>query len=189
MCKEQLEMTWLPRVNMYEQPWYAANDGCVLWRSYEGANDWKIFQLELCDKEEKGVWDSICCVINALEEQMSLMIREGEVGAVGTTDEVAMGYCIVQWKSKPYALQEDAEGMSGIFTARAMVVDRLYFNGVQRAPYWYTQLEKMSIIEVRHVLQSGLQLKEIGGTNELPQLPQACNQLKAKRKNAGKISM
>ena len=117
---------------------------------------------------------------------MSLMIKEGEVGAVGTTDEAAMGYYIVQWKSEPYALQADAEGMSGIVTAGVMVVDGLYFNRVQRAPYWYTQSEEMSIIEVRHVLRSGLQLEEISETNKLPR---TCNQFEVTRKNAGKISM
>jgi hypothetical protein len=47
-------------------------------------------------EKEKGEGGSIHCVINALEARMSLMIREGEVGAVGTTDEAAMGYSIVQ---------------------------------------------------------------------------------------------
>ncbi len=54
------------------------------------------------------------------------------------------------------------------------------------APYWYTQPEETSIIEVRHVLQSGLQLEEICATHKLPR---ACNQLEATRKNAGKFSM
>jgi hypothetical protein len=172
---------------MYEQPRYSANDGCVLWRSYEGANDWKIFPLEpVNDEEEKGAWDSICCVLNALEARISLMIREGEVGVVGTMDKAAMGYYIVQWKCEPYALQADAEGMLGIVTAGVMVVDGLYFNRVQRAPCWYMQSEEMSIIEVRHVLRSGLQLEEINETNKLPR---ACNRLEATRKNAGKISM
>jgi hypothetical protein len=44
----------------------------------------------------------------------------------------------------------------------------------------------MSIIEVRHVLQSGLQLEEISETNKLSW---ACNRFEATRKNAGKISM
>jgi hypothetical protein len=137
-------------------------------------------------EEDKRARDSIHCLLNALEARLSLMIREGEVGAVGTTDEVAMGYYIMQWKSEPYALQADAKGISGIVMAGAMVVDGLYFNRVQRAPYWYTQPEKMSIIEVKHVLQSGLQLKKICATNKLPR---ACNQLEATQKNAGKISM
>jgi hypothetical protein len=82
---------------MYEQPRYATNDWCILWRDYKGENDWKIFQLGPVNKEEeKGVWDSIRCMLNALEARMSLMIWKGEVGAVGTTDEAAMGYYIVQ---------------------------------------------------------------------------------------------
>jgi len=61
-CKEQLGMLWLPGVNMYEQPRYAANDRCVLRRSYKEANDWKIFQLEpVNEEEEKGARDSIRC--------------------------------------------------------------------------------------------------------------------------------
>ena len=76
--------------------------------------------------------------------------------------------------------------MSGIVTAGAMVVDGLYFNRVQRAPNWYAQSEETSIIKVRHVLQSGLQLEEISITNKLPH---ACNRLDATRKNAEKISM
>ena len=154
-------MPWLPRVNKYEQPRYVANNRCILWQSYEGANDWKIFQLEPVNKEEEtGARDSIRCVLNALEARMSLAIREGEVGAVGTIDEAAMGYYIVKWLSELYALQVDAEGISGIVTAGAMVVDGLYFNRVQQAPYWYTQSEERSIIKVKHVLQSGLHLKE-----------------------------
>ena len=65
---------------MYEQSRHAANDWCVLWRSYEKANDWKIFQLEpVNEEEEKGARDSIRCVLNTLEARMSLIIREGEV--------------------------------------------------------------------------------------------------------------
>jgi hypothetical protein len=80
-----------------------------------------------------------------------------------------MGHYIVQWKSESYALQADAEGIWGIVTAGAMVVDGLNCNRVQQVSYRYTQSEETSIIEVRHVLQSGLQLKEICATNKLPQ--------------------
>ena len=75
MCKEQLGRPWLARVDMHEQPQYAANNECVLWASYEGANDLKICQLlpDTVD-DEKGARDSIQCVLNALEARMSLMI-------------------------------------------------------------------------------------------------------------------
>ncbi len=42
-----------------------------------------------------------------------------------------MGYYIVKWEREPYALQANAEGISGFVTAGAMVVDGLYFNRVQ----------------------------------------------------------
>jgi hypothetical protein len=38
-CKQQFKMPWLPRINMHEQPRYATNEECVLWGSYEGANN------------------------------------------------------------------------------------------------------------------------------------------------------
>jgi hypothetical protein len=69
---------------------------------------------------------------------MLLMAREGEVGALGTTDKAAMGYYLVMWLSKLYTLQAGTEGMSSLIVAGAMVVEALYFNMVERAPYWYT---------------------------------------------------
>ncbi len=80
------------------------------------------------EEEEKGARDSICFVLNALEARISLMIRKGEVGAVGTTDKAVMGYYIMQWKSEPYTLQADAEEISGIVTVGAIVVGGFYFN-------------------------------------------------------------
>ncbi len=104
------------------------------------------------NNNEKGARDSILCVLYALEAWLSLMIWEGEVGAVGTTDEAAMGYYVVKWLSEPCALQMDTEGMSGVINAGAMVVDVIFFNRFQRAPYWYMLLEETTIVEVRHVL-------------------------------------
>ena len=97
---------------------------CVLWQSYEGANDWRICELlPVTDDNEKGAQDLVLCILNALKVHMLLMIREGEVGAVETTDDVTMGYYIVKWTSEPYTLQAHADGVSGVIAARAMVVD------------------------------------------------------------------
>jgi hypothetical protein len=103
---------------------------------------------------------------------MSLMVREGDIGVVGTDDEAAMGYYLMRWLSKPYTLQEDMEGMSGIIDARAMIIDWLYYNHVQCAPYWYTPLETMTVVQVRYVLRTSLELQAISRTNKLPQ---TCN--------------
>jgi hypothetical protein len=65
-------------------------------------------------------------ILIAMEARISLMIWEGEVSAVATTDEAAMGYYVVKWLSKPYSLQEDKEGMSGMIGAGVMVTDALF---------------------------------------------------------------
>jgi hypothetical protein len=99
----------------------------VLWRSYEGENDWRICELlPVMDDDEKGEQDLVRCVLNTLEGGMLLVIQEREVGAVGTTDGAAMGYYIVKWTSKPYALQADADGVLGVIVAGAMVVHGVY---------------------------------------------------------------
>ena len=97
------------------------------------------------------------------------MMHIGEVGAVGTTDAAAMGYYMVKWLSKPYTLQEETVGMASLIGTGKMVAKAVYFNRVQRAPYWYTLSGEHTIVEVRHVLRSGLHLQPISVANKLPQ--------------------
>jgi hypothetical protein len=82
---------------------------------------------------------------------------------------------------KPYTLQEDTEGMSGIIDAGAMVIDVLYYNCVQPAPYWYMPSETTTVVQVRHVLLTNLELQAISRTNKLPQV---CNTAVATRQKA-----
>jgi hypothetical protein len=46
-----------------------------------------------------------------------------------------------------------------------MVVDGLYFNMLQRAPLWYTPSGNTTVLEVKYVLWTGLQLQPINTTN------------------------
>ncbi len=152
----------------------------------QGANDWKIVALmPKTEADKKVVRESLRCILDALVACMSLMMREGHIGAVGTTDEKAMGYYLVKWLSKPYTLQEDTEGMSGMIPVGSMVVDGLYFNRVQQAPLWYTPSGDTMVVEVKYVLQTDLQLQPISTTNALPN---ACARVEAMRKKAIKVS-
>ena len=117
---------------------------------------------------------------------MSLMIREGKVGAIGTADEATMGYYVVKWLSKPYTLQEETEGMSGMIGVGTMVANMLYFNQVECARHWYTQYNMMTVVEVRYVLLMGFQLQPISETNKLPM---ACNGKDAAQKKAVKVML
>ena len=125
--------------------------------------------------------ESLICVLNALEAQMSLMVCKGDIGVVGTDDKAAMGYYLMRWLSKPYTLQEDTEVMSGVIDAGAMVSDRLYYNRVQHVPYWYTPSETTTVVQVRHFLQTGLELQSISTTNKMLQ---TCNTAVATRQKA-----
>ncbi len=184
-CKDQLQRPWVLGGSITAQPRYAVNKDCELWPSYESANNWKIVALMPKTKaDKKMVHESLRCILIALVACMSLMMREGHIGAVGTTDEKAMGYYLVKWLSKPYTLQEDTEGMSGMIPVRSMVVDGLYFNRVQQAPLWYTPSGDTTVVKIKYVLQTGLQLQPISTTNALPN---ACARVEAMWKKAIKV--
>jgi hypothetical protein len=117
---------------------------------------------------------------------MSLIIREGKVGAIGTADQATMGYYVVKWLSEPYTLQEETEGMSGMIHVGTMVANMLYFNQVERARNWYTQSNMSTVVEVRYVLLTGFQLQPISETNKLPT---ACNRKEAAQKKAVKVTL
>jgi hypothetical protein len=187
-CKEQLGRPWvLPCIDVAAQPRYGQNKECTLWPSYEGGNDWKICRLvPKTEVDKKGARESHHSVLSAMEARMSLMIREGELGAIGTADKATMGYYVFKWLSEPYTLQEETEGMSGMICMGMMVVDALYFNQVGRAPHWYTQSGKTTVAEVRYVLLTSLQLQPISETNKLPT---ACNRKEAAQKKAVKVTL
>ncbi len=128
--------------------------------------------------DEKGMRESNQYVLNTLEVCISLMILicMGDVGAVGITDEAAMGYYLVKWLSKPYTLQENTEGMDAMIGAGIRVIKRVYYTRVKCAPYWYMLLGMRTVFEMRHVLWIWLQLLEICSKNKLHQL---CGRMEA----------
>jgi hypothetical protein len=75
--------------------------------------------------------------------------------------------------------------MSGMIPTGSMVVDGLYFNRVKRVPHWYTPSGDTTVVEVKYVLRTGLQLLSISTPNTLPN---ACARVEVKRKKAIKVS-
>jgi hypothetical protein len=186
-CKERLMSQWVPGIDRSKQTRYAQNLGCSLWPSYEGANDWKICRLvPKSDDDEKAAKDSFRCVLNAFEARISLIVREGDIGVVGTEDEAAMGYYLVKWLSEPYTLQEETEGMSEMIGVGVLVMDAIFYNRVGRAPFWYTLSETTTVVEAKHVLQTGLKLQPISVTNKLPA---TCNIAEATRLKAVMVAL
>jgi hypothetical protein len=180
--------TPFPCVDIAAQPHYGQNKECTLWPSYKGANDWKICQLvPKTEADKKGARESHNSILGTMEARMSLMVREGEMGAIGMADKAALGYYVVKWLNDPYTLQEEmAEGMSGMIGAGTMVADVLYFNWVEHAAHWYTQSNMTTVVEVRYVLLTGFQLQPISETNKLPT---ACNRREAAQNKAVKVTL
>jgi hypothetical protein len=56
------------------------------------------------EADEKGARELHHSILSAMEACMSLMIREGKVGAIGMADEATMGYYVGKWLSEPYTL-------------------------------------------------------------------------------------
>jgi hypothetical protein len=100
-CKDQLERPWVPLVEPAMQPRHAQNKECILWPSYEGANDWK---LHPCSQnrggQEGGTEVNQFCPQRVRGAHVTHRER-GKVGAVGTTNEAAAGYYLVKWLSEP----------------------------------------------------------------------------------------
>ena len=61
-----------------------------------------------------------------------------------------------------------------------MVANALYFNWVQHVPHWYTPPGVTTVVEVKYVMQTGLQLQPISVPNALPL---ACARAEATQKS------
>ena len=81
--------------------------------------------------------------------------------------------------------QEDTEGMAGMSGSGMMVADAIFYNRVGRAPYWYTPSETTTVVQVIHVLQTGIELQGISPSNKLPV---SCNRALAMRQKAVMIA-
>ncbi len=104
-CKEQLQRLWVLQGNKITQPRYGVNKDCKLWPSYKGANNWRICALvPKTEADKKQAHELLRCILNTLAACMSLMMHEGQVGAVGKSDEAVMGYYLIKWLSEPYTL-------------------------------------------------------------------------------------
>ncbi len=157
-----------------------------MWKSYECANNWEIFELVTrTEDNEIGVQESNQFLLNAMEVHILLMMHMGDASAVGTMDKAAMGYYIVKWLSKPYTLQVETEGMARMIGTGILMVKGVYYNRVEHTTYWYMLAGVRTVFEMRHVLWTGLQLLEICSKNKLPQ---AWNRMEATRQKTAKVA-
>jgi hypothetical protein len=58
--------------------------------------------------------------------------------------------------------------MSEMIGVGVLVIDAIFYNRVGSAPFWYMLSETTTVVEAKHVLQTGLKLQPISMANKLP---------------------
>ena len=104
-------------------------------------NDWIIIDLvkgEKADKEEiETMYDS---VLQKMEGMMVQELEEGQVSALGTSDEETEGYYLVKWTENPVMAEEDTELEDGTFIKQGQYICKgIYLYEVPGANHWYTE--------------------------------------------------
>ena len=85
----------------------------------------------------------------------------------------------MEWLTEPYSLEEDTEELAGVIGTGTMVSNATFHNRVGGAPCWRTRSRLKTVIEVRYVLQTGVEMDEINPKNPLSR--KEATQQKAKK--------
>ena len=151
---------------------FAENKSCKFWDLFQGLNNWRI--LDLVDKvgasnaDDEFTEQIIRNYISIMEEK----IKDGDVGAVSTSDNNMDGYYLVKWCSDPYTLQEDI--MNTTFTDYEviekgyMVCDGLYYNPLpyDDMKHWYELSSHEVLIPLQQVLHTGIKMESLSDANK-----------------------
>jgi hypothetical protein len=89
-----------------------------------------------------------------------------------TEDKATHRYCIVQWTSMPYTLQEETDEFQEV----KLVCDATYLNPIGCTRNWYTPgtgTVETNLIQIQHVVIGDIQLLQ---PSAMVKLPQTCNQ-------------
>ena len=151
---------------------FAENKNCKFWDLFQGLNNRRI--LDLVDKEgadnvdEKFKQQIIHNYISIMEEK----IKDGDVGAVPTSDNNTDGYYLVKWCSDPYTLQEDIVNTTladyEVIEEGDMVCDAMYCNPVpyNNMKYWLELSSHKTLIPLQQVLHTGIKMETLLDANK-----------------------
>jgi hypothetical protein len=149
----------------------------LLLTAKEAGRDVLELDMGVCEQRNtraKQLWE-LCnsLMLSALVARISLQIKEGEVGAIGTAATATpLGYCVAKWKSKPYKLQQEVKGVARMLEAGTLVADAVLYNP-GFAPGWYTPSTVEVVVEVAQVLLTGLSLMTTRNDLKKARHPQA----------------
>ena len=103
---------------------------------------------------------------------MAQEIEVDNIGAFTTEDEKTEGYYMVQWCSEPYTAQYDMELMDykppTIVPAGELICDAYWLNPVHNCSYWYTASHIKTVVIIKKVVASNVEMLPISDENPLP---------------------
>ena len=118
-----------------------------------------------CTLDPGALWEQRNSLMqSAIVARMSLRIKRGEGAAILTADPAdpasTLGYYVAAWRSAPYMLRESSvNGVDGVLEAGTLVADAVLYDPVPHlAPGWFTPSTVEVVVEVAHVLLTGLSL-------------------------------
>ena len=179
-CVNQLQQPWLVNKPFSEQPRYIGNNvHCSLWNIMGPLNNWrKIHIIDnniLSAKVSSGVTREI--FKETVEDRafaMMTVIKEGNYGAIATTDPSAVsGYYVFTFTSTGYVLQEGKTVNSETIPAGSLVCDITWLNPVPNCSRLYSHGFKddsslVSIIRIQHIVEYDVSYKLVSTRDMLP---------------------
>ena len=116
-----------------------------------------------CTLDLGALWEQRNSLMqSAIVARMSLRIKRGEGAAILTADpaDPTLGYYVAAWRSTPYMLRESSvKGVDGVLETGTLVADAVLYEPVPHlAPGWFTPSTVEVVVEVVHVLLTGLSL-------------------------------
>ena len=162
-CTDQLNKKWIAGVPLKDQPRFAIRNDCAIERQMRGMNKWNFVQVEIKDptnSDRQKVNRVLGKIMETHVEDQRRYVNNGWFGAIATEDEDAeCGMWLVEWKSEPYALDQDSilEGFGNTEAPKGTIVAKgVYYNRIKYAPGWYEKDRNHKLFEfsLQHVIAS-----------------------------------
>ena len=170
-----MQLPWSNELDIKNQPRYARNVKCKYWSIFQGLNDWIIgkCQYESEKKKDDEMFEELAgTVLEKWAYKMAQEIEVDNIGAFTTEDEKTEGYYMVQWCSEPYTAQYDMELMDykppTIVPAGELICDAYWLNPVHKCKYWYTASHIKTVVIIKKVVASNVEMLPISDENPLP---------------------
>ena len=174
-CISQLNSPWEPGVPAKDQKRYKTSNNCKFREVFVGFNDWMIVDLMPGqDADEEQIEEMQEVVLQGIAMRMADGIEVGNIVAFMTDDPDADGYYVAEVIEGVHTLQEDLElneyDPPVVVLAGKLVCRGKYWSKLAgtRRFYYPDPSEATTLIRLKHVVDTCIDMDEISDDNPLP---------------------